>query len=166
MGAPKMNRLYCNMCDDNFATKKELLKHQMNHSEPTPAKHVCKTCNWPFDDSLALESHYMVSGHGVLPFQCDNCEKRFLSDAALSGHRKSCAKPVQCDHCHVQFPSELAYNKHRKFPSPCSDHHTKLFKAKSGLTKPNYVDLDAPSEPQTMLRYEVRATSFLLDVER
>lgn len=164
MGGPKVSRFFCSMCDANFPSKKALLQHQANHPEPEPAKHNCETCNWPFDDSLALENHYMASGHGVLPFPCDNCSKRFLSEHALNEHRKSCAKPVQCRNCSVIFPSEAAYNKHRRFPSPCADGLNKPAKTKDATKKPAFVDVDAPARQATVLCYEVRDSASSSDV--
>jgi hypothetical protein len=164
MAGPKTApRLYCNMCSDHFATRDALLQHMAGHREPTPEERVCETCKWSFDDTVALEKHHMISGHGVPPFPCDNCDELFLSDAALSHHRKSCrGKPVHCDSCHVQFSSEVAYNKHRRFPSHCADNFTKPFKAKEGLTKPA-LKIDTAPQHGGVLRYEVRDSTLPVD---
>jgi hypothetical protein len=161
MGGPKVGRLYCNMhmCDDSFASKDALMQHKANHPEPGPAQHRCETCGWSFGDLLALESHYMTAGHGVLPFPCENCPRRFLSDPALNEHRKTCRKPIQCENCHEKFPSEVAYNKHRKFPSRCADGLKKPAKKKIVSKEPVYIDIDAPAKQPNVPRYEVRHSS-------
>lgn len=138
-GRPKM--YHCAICSRSFAAKFDLQQHMQHHPDAEPAQVFCETCNWPFDDSLALETHKIQNQHGAPLFPCENCSRSFQTQAG--------------------------YNKHRQFPSPCSDAFRKKTPPQGhpagGLrVGPNqsgrpsgYVDLDAaPAQQPSELPYD------------
>ncbi|KAF2257176.1 hypothetical protein BU26DRAFT_413874 [Trematosphaeria pertusa] len=132
---------HCAICSRSFAAKFDLQQHMQHHPDAEPAQVFCETCNWPFDDSLALETHKIQNQHGAPLFPCENCSRSFQTQAG--------------------------YNKHRQFPSPCSDAFRKKTPPQGhpagGLrVGPNqsgrpsgYVDLDAaPAQQPSELPYD------------
>lgn len=123
-----------------------------HHPPPALAKHLCGTCGWPFEDSLALEAHKLQNGHGAAlgyrvssehqadAFTCEVCGWPFDSLSALGTHKLQTKHGIvsgsgqrlghgvdsfTCENCSKSYRTREAYNKHRRFPSDCSDAFNK-----------------------------------------
>ncbi|CAI6339529.1 unnamed protein product [Periconia digitata] len=99
MVGPMAPRFFCSRCDAQFSDKNEYQEHVRDHPDTQPPAPVCVVCTSLFEDSLALEEHYMVTGHGA-PF-------------------------AFCGECLISFPSMSMFNEHRKWPSPCHEAQRK-----------------------------------------
>ncbi|KAF2830234.1 hypothetical protein CC86DRAFT_368065 [Ophiobolus disseminans] len=133
------------MCPEIFTSKPEYSLHTQNHAENGPATLVCKICNWPFDDSLALEQHRINSGHGSPRYSCGDCGVKFLTSRGREDHMRhpGCSKEyagasasqpslpplpahhplptkppnteVRCDRCAKIFRTSKEYQHHRSY---------------------------------------------------
>jgi hypothetical protein len=101
--------------------KDEYNRHMLNHStQPPPGQFKCETCNWPFDDSLALELHQRNSGH--VPHECDKCQSVFGTASLLGKHKQfpapcldalgSKSPTHHCSICRKSFASIASFNGH------------------------------------------------------
>lgn len=167
---------YCGMCDATFTSKLEYSQHTLNHKENVPTTLACSVCNWPFDDSLALESHKIASGHGTPRYSCEFCGEKFVSLRGQNDHMRppGCSKaaalasqsslphqPIHrasptesssgewCDRCAKTFRTHKEYVHHRSFKAntSCSDHNNKT----SPKERPGYVDPGKPKDAVSRL---------------
>jgi hypothetical protein len=66
MAGPRIQPSYhCGMCDGQFPSRAELDAHTADHVEASAATLTCSVCKRTFDDTLALENHKIIYGHGT-----------------------------------------------------------------------------------------------------
>lgn len=75
-----VNGHVCNICQKDFITKWELLKHERVHSGERP--YVCNICQKGFSVKAYLVEHERVYS-GERPFICNVCEKSFVLKRSL-----------------------------------------------------------------------------------
>ncbi|KAF2029068.1 hypothetical protein EK21DRAFT_101426 [Setomelanomma holmii] len=150
---------WCGICSDSFTSKASLNHHTANHNDATTPQLSCAVCGRPFDDSLALESHKISSGHTAEQYTCNDCGQAFTTTRGLKDHRMKrpgCRKafadvspapqarpeaPVHCDRCSITFRTRREFKDHRSYKrgGPCADHKHKAPSKHRG----GYVDPDA-----------------------
>ncbi|XP_055601849.1 zinc finger and SCAN domain-containing protein 2-like [Uranotaenia lowii] len=74
----------CKLCGKNFATKANLEKHYIVHSQEKPYK--CDKCDAAYKTSTALTRH-TLRHQNVLPFECRYCDERFPNQGEYDRHR-------------------------------------------------------------------------------
>jgi hypothetical protein len=123
--SPTQTRRECPLpgCDEVVLFgKDEYRRHMKNHNTQPPAgQYKCQTCNWPFDDSLALEEHQRNSGH--VPHECNRCQQVFGTASLLGKHKQfpsKCSDALggkrspthHCSVCRKSFASTASFNNH------------------------------------------------------
>jgi hypothetical protein len=106
-------------CGKFFKRKSHLTSHLALKAcirKPRKIGHHCSQCNVfikgsPFNLRLHERTH-----SGFKPFQCDECEDKFLSQSALRSHKltHSGLKPNKCDECGVSFSQPSALKSHKR----------------------------------------------------
>ena len=111
------NKFECNICSDKFRTKSDLMVHKKNvHPEKvqTCLNFVQGTC--PFKDDCWFR--HDTQKELVLEFDCNFCEKRFLTKNEFMKHKKSnhkeyvqnCRNDIK-NNC--QFSSKMCWFLHQ-----------------------------------------------------
>ncbi|KAL6458907.1 hypothetical protein MHYP_G00323790 [Metynnis hypsauchen] len=79
----------CEFCEVTCADKKQLLNHQLSHTNDKPFK--CDYCKYSTSKEDFLVSHIAIKHTGEKPFSCDMCH-------FMTKHRKNLRLHVQCRH--------------------------------------------------------------------
>lgn len=133
--------IQCPQCTQEFHTKRDLIEHVSAHGQKTnspelvvsnkdmvvansavqqntsPAsdKRRCEYCYKIFSSIERFQKHVLIhSNDEVRPYQCNFCQKRFLSSPALSCHQKihTLSKSFECPICKQKFDQLLALKAH------------------------------------------------------
>ena len=104
----------CDVCDDIFHSKKELILHFDSQHEDLK-RFKCDFCNESFGTSRELRNHGKIhNGLDVIP-ECPDCGKTFKLKASLKRHiteKHKQSKPHKCDKCGRIFSRETGFKKH------------------------------------------------------
>jgi len=104
---------------------------EMKESEITPEMASVATVNLdsnppPVDESAHRVSRKNPGSGGVeTVYQCEICQKTFLTSAGLTSHRWQHTKPFQCDHCKQRFASKgnlVIHNRRHTGEKPFKCH--------------------------------------------
>ncbi|XP_037391770.1 zinc finger protein 335 isoform X5 [Pygocentrus nattereri] len=79
----------CEFCEVTCTDKKQLLNHQLSHTNDKPFK--CDYCKYSTSKEDFLVSHIAIKHTGEKPFSCDMCH-------FMTKHRKNLRLHVQCRH--------------------------------------------------------------------
>ncbi|XP_007231995.3 zinc finger protein 335 isoform X3 [Astyanax mexicanus] len=79
----------CEFCEITCTDKKQLLNHQLTHTNDKPFK--CDYCKYSTSKEDFLVSHIAIKHTGEKPFSCDLCH-------FMTKHRKNLRLHVQCRH--------------------------------------------------------------------
>jgi len=169
----------CNYCEKLFAREKSLLAHKSNfHNESVEFEAGkkpflnCSFCKAIFEAPVQLEKH-LRSHSKSKPFQCNTCNKRFVSKSNLSAHQRlheGTALRYPCYQCEKKFshPSEVkqhmvvhtgirAYtckqcgNKYSRYPSLWKHMKKCNYSSKVVLVQPIVPQMmNIRDDPQTM----------------
>ncbi|XP_057653283.1 PR domain zinc finger protein 10-like [Diorhabda carinulata] len=136
----------CPDCQKKFPGQSQLVLHVMQHAiliKPQPKKYKCSICYSIFSKPERLQKHMVVHGSDDnKPLQCKTCNKRFLTNSALSCHLKTHfigKKAFECPICKETFDHVLKLKLH--VPSHCQNnsftcpHCNKIFKKYSIIRK-------------------------------
>ena len=74
--------LKCNMCDREFKSRAEFIKHKKSHKSVLPGKLKCEECHRVFDEMWKLEAHTKTHKK----YECDKCDKKFSYENVLNKH--------------------------------------------------------------------------------
>ncbi|XP_062543094.1 zinc finger protein 431-like [Armigeres subalbatus] len=119
----KLPAATCKLCGKTFATKSNLEKHYIVHSNERPYK--CDKCPSAYKTSTALSKHSFLH-ENLLPYECSYCEERFLTQAQYARHRvlnhntqmakfnqqKAIARSMPCAICSDVFSRSSDLQKH------------------------------------------------------
>ena len=119
----------CKTCDQCFAKKGNLQRHERSHTRGKP--YQCKTCDKCFHRQRDLEVHER-SHTGEKPYQCKSCDKWFSDKRNLHRHERSHTgeKPYQCKACDKWFTQKGTLQRHEKLHSgqqPFSSDYDETF---------------------------------------
>jgi len=107
----------CEHCSKEFKTKSLLKRHIARlHSTTSPWKFPCTLCSIGRCNSEEALQKHMLEYHSGLEYQCEKCDKRFLSPHARSQHERNQhgEKTIQCDQCDMRFVLESQLRGHIK----------------------------------------------------
>uniref|UniRef100_A0A4W4GDI4 C2H2-type domain-containing protein n=2 Tax=Electrophorus electricus TaxID=8005 RepID=A0A4W4GDI4_ELEEL len=79
----------CEFCEITCSDKKQLLNHQLSHTNDKPFK--CDYCKYSTSKEDFLVSHIAIKHTGEKPFSCDMCH-------FMTKHRKNLRLHMQCRH--------------------------------------------------------------------
>lgn len=119
--APMGKKHVCGRCELPFNNRQELNLHLQKHPDSEPTTMNCKVCDWPFNDTLALEKHSIDNGHP---------------------QNEILLPQLMCDRCSEIFSAQRDYDRHREHGKPCCDAlHSKDWKK---TPRSGYADYDKP----------------------
>ena len=114
-------RFQCDKCLKFCQDKRSLNEHKIRiHSEMK--RFQCEVCDHKTNSSKELKRHSFIhKGYNERPYECDDCNKRFVFQGEVNEHRKYCIKNVgtvedprnQCDICLVFVKGKLGEHKIR-----------------------------------------------------
>ncbi|KAF2741133.1 hypothetical protein EJ04DRAFT_558496 [Polyplosphaeria fusca] len=159
MAKNKAAAFYCSLCPEKLRSRTELQEHMIGHEQVREAR-ICSTCNFKFDDQLAMEKHQIISGHcPETGFECTRCKKSFPTEDVLAKHQMInghyTETGFECAGCKKTFSTKDVLAKHRKFPSKCSDIFVKQDRDRDpDLPKDDYIgDLDYGAAPNQAVQH-------------
>lgn len=95
--------LTCKHCPKKFRLFRDLTRHEKTHFYPS---YMCKECDYETTVLAALSIHMLRhTDKNDLPFQCNDCDKRFRKAIDLQEHYNihSGDKPFACQLCGTAF---------------------------------------------------------------
>ena len=111
LGQRRGGRHVCEVCDKDFASARNLARHNLIHTGEKPFK--CRVCDKAFSDKSNLTVH-LRTHTGEKPYQCHVCAKAFAQFGDLVTHVRvhTGIEPFKCD-CGKAYKahSGLAYHK-------------------------------------------------------
>jgi KRAB domain-containing zinc finger protein len=112
------NGYECHKCDTTFTTRKQLVRHNLQHHvtrrDKTPM-FVCPQCKVRCRSMPALRLHFAEHG-SVMPFRCDVCDERFLTPHRLGSHMRAHNHRTTfgCPDCPKHFVTATTLQRHLK----------------------------------------------------
>lgn len=126
----------CNVCTDEFPSKKELYEHEKETSHGYIL--YCTICERKFKTKYTLKSHVDRVHSDVMPFKCSKCEQRFKDEGSMRRHqandqlhkrleREKLSPFLMCNICGKEFPRKrrwcldqhyLTHIETKRFPCP------------------------------------------------
>lgn len=102
------NQYMCDICGLNFKRSNCLKEHLRAHDKPD----TCSICG----KKVAVLQKHLFNCHRDLKFQCDKCDKSYVSKQALRRHVATVheGKTISCEICNDTFSSKYALSKHMK----------------------------------------------------
>lgn len=110
----KVQQYVCNQCPSRFVQVSQLNAHLATHDSAAAPLLVCPHCpdKQVYKQQTQLQQH--MRQHGVtFPYDCGQCEEKFLSVVHLDKHRKMHAEfRYKCTMCSSSFNLEGLLKKH------------------------------------------------------
>ena len=113
----------CDSCERGYRQIGALIAHQKagcDNSIPRP-KFKCDSCNFvSINNKEKLSEHILLVHHGIKPYQCETCEKKFTRKDLLKAHleakcrnyKKVHQNNFNCDSCDKSFVTESNLKNH------------------------------------------------------
>lgn len=98
-----IDQYYCPKCHKIFPARLALSKHLKTHYRGTNMG-ACHYCLLEFDDKSFIKQH-VHEAHGAYMFQCEHCERHFLTKSARNKHQKKHVIHM-CKVCRVRFKNQ------------------------------------------------------------
>ncbi|XP_063897930.1 zinc finger protein OZF [Helicoverpa armigera] len=102
----------CDICEENFSTKKDILKHVDSHNDERPL--ICKLCGRTYKTVMEIIRHARV--HSGVKLQCSyNCGYSTAYQGALKEHenRHQSVHKYTCEKCGKGFNVKTWYEQHQ-----------------------------------------------------
>ena len=119
------HKFICDLCSYKAPTSWTLKKHKSTHLPPTLP---CETCGRKFKNKLYLNLHQKTvhTENKDKLFQCDQCEKGFMTKITYEGHMNMHLgiKPYECEFCGCKFQNISNKLAHLRKIHP--EHHVTL----------------------------------------
>uniref|UniRef100_A0A096LT30 C2H2-type domain-containing protein n=1 Tax=Poecilia formosa TaxID=48698 RepID=A0A096LT30_POEFO len=104
----------CDVCGKTYKLASHLNVHKRTHSCKKPW--TCETCGKGFTVPALLRKHEQIHVNQGPPYQCDKCDKRYLSKSSLIVHYRihTGETPYLCSHCGQGFRSSAYLDLHTR----------------------------------------------------
>jgi len=75
---------------------------------------ICDECGKKLPCKSKLNLHVQIQHHGILPYTCDQCDKKYKYFVSLKNHKlvHSGIATFNCDHCTEKFISNRTLVRH------------------------------------------------------
>lgn len=116
-------KLDCPQCPKQFRNKITLRAHIRQNHRGLEAPHVCADCGKGFFSLAKYEEHLRIHTN-ELPFECDQCGKRFRLKENMLKHQRlthSDVKNFYCELCDTYFKRSGAHKAHMERTHPEGD---------------------------------------------
>lgn len=116
-------KLDCPQCPKKFRNKITLRAHIRETHRGLEAPHVCADCGKGFFSMAKYETHMRIHTN-ELPFECDQCGKRFRLKENMLKHQRlthSDVKNFYCELCDTYFKRSGAHKAHMERTHPEGD---------------------------------------------
>ena len=117
-------RFPCRSCTKTFVFANSRYKHEKEHEKPAL---YCGECGKGFHFNSELQRHLGIHEE-VLPFPCEQCERRFAAKKTLTRHlQEHSDKIYQCEMCDKVCPSNDKLYTHfrgahgKGYTAPCGE---------------------------------------------
>ncbi|XP_075214558.1 uncharacterized protein LOC142320541 [Lycorma delicatula] len=109
---PVKKTFACQICNKVFASKSNLERHGVVHSDVKPFQ--CVECKRMFSRRVHLERHKFLH-MDQKPFNCEVCKKGFTQKTHLEKHQyvHTGVKPFECLICKKSFARKESLNRHK-----------------------------------------------------
>ena len=121
-----VQHIFCEHCNKGFATK----NRYRSHINIVHTSKVCRYCNESFTQKKFTRKHEIRQHE--LPFQCEECKRRFSSEDEKSNH--NCNQGFPCDQCDKVLLRRDSIRRHMR------EVHKVVYK-KSNIKTTKTVDL-------------------------
>lgn len=131
---------WCDVCDDCFATLRDLEMHQTTHNTEPEEDFDCEECGRVFDSASELEEHQSKK-HGKLRYRCDICgiQYNYHSQFLIHMRAHSGDKQFTCDECGKAFKHRCSLVIHQRRHAGVTPHQCqkcgKMLDTRSTLLK-------------------------------
>ncbi|GAB0086668.1 Zinc finger C2H2 superfamily [Sergentomyia squamirostris] len=121
---PKLsNKFLCQFCPEIFTTFEKILRHHraLHPDKPRPlSPFQCEICG-SFATRISDLQRHMKTHIEVLPFICNICDKRYLTERKLKEHQRRHIPKAErddkfkCNICEKRFISRSSLTNHKRF---------------------------------------------------
>ncbi|XP_073966530.1 uncharacterized protein [Choristoneura fumiferana] len=112
----KVNYKACEKCDFKAIKNSDLIRHVRTHSDQKP--YQCTVCDSKFSASYPLKVHMRIHS-GEKPYSCTVCDLKFSASHPLKLHMRihSGEKPYSCTVCDSKFSKSYPLKLHMRIHS-------------------------------------------------
>lgn len=104
----------CDKCDKTFYHPLHLKYHYEKRHIIGKSKQLCHLCGFDFPVGLQFQNHINVH-HGVRPYGCTECNKKFVTKQNLKNHREAIHLKIKrfgCTECSFAFNQKSSLKTH------------------------------------------------------
>ena len=105
-------KFHCDICCKVFYDTSHLKRHkEATHQE---IKHKCSSCDKEYNAKADLDNHFNMVHANKPKYQCDKCNRPFLTSRNLKKHKASRheGKKYKCNQCEKELSSDELLKKH------------------------------------------------------
>lgn len=103
----------CTVCEKSFKRSYALASHARLHSG---VRHKCDSCDFTTMNKLSLKLHHRRLHQRDFRYQCERCDKCFMSNYELTDHQASHlgARTFACGHCSKAYSQKSHLVAHER----------------------------------------------------
>ena len=112
-------KFLCDVCPAAYTTYVGLYLHRRkNHNPSKPIKtaqkqiHTCPDCGKEYHNKKNLVDHQKIKHQNILPYPCNQCDKRFPSGSMMRTHVKNVHSREKCEKCGIFISNKYWYRRH------------------------------------------------------
>ncbi|KAI8431723.1 hypothetical protein MSG28_016183 [Choristoneura fumiferana] len=116
----KIIRFFCWTCNSKFATRSELINHDLKIHKKNLIYKACNECDYKsfkkeFGARCSLVVHMRIHT-GERPYECEVCGSKFIRSYGLKVHMRihTGEKPYECSECGFKFCYRNDLNEHMR----------------------------------------------------